>query len=91
MVFPPSCLYSVVTPECKRLVSTGLWKSGYYAGWMYQSQMGGVTSRELLLAFGWLLAAGTLEKLLTRRVQQLDKTLVPPILVSPTGTVTHNT
>ncbi|XP_019731930.1 uncharacterized protein C14orf80 homolog isoform X1 [Hippocampus comes] len=70
-----------VTPECKMLVSAGLWQSGYYAGWMYRSQMGGVTSRELLLAFGWLLAAGTLEKLLTRRVQQLDKTLVPPILM----------
>ncbi|XP_051941768.1 tubulin epsilon and delta complex protein 1 isoform X2 [Hippocampus zosterae] len=70
-----------VTPECKMLVSTGLWQSGYYAGWMYRSQTGGVTSRELLLAFGWLLADGTLEKLLTRRVQQLDKTLVPPILM----------
>ncbi|XP_077395578.1 tubulin epsilon and delta complex protein 1 isoform X2 [Festucalex cinctus] len=67
--------------ECKTLVSTGLWRSGYYAGWMYGSQVGGASSRELLLALGWLLAAGTLEKLLTLRVQQLDKTLVPPILM----------
>ncbi|XP_077423170.1 tubulin epsilon and delta complex protein 1 isoform X1 [Vanacampus margaritifer] len=70
-----------VSSECKTLVSTGLWRSGYYAGWMYGSEVGGVSSRELLLALGWLLAAGTLEKLLTVRVKQLDKTLVPPILM----------
>ncbi|XP_049596348.1 tubulin epsilon and delta complex protein 1 isoform X2 [Syngnathus scovelli] len=70
-----------VTPECKMLVSTGLWRSGYYAGWMYGSQVRGVSSRELLVALGWLLAAGMLEKRLSQRVQQLDKTLVPPILM----------
>ncbi|XP_077477364.1 tubulin epsilon and delta complex protein 1 [Stigmatopora argus] len=70
-----------VTSECKMLVRTGLWKSGYYAGWLYDKKVEGVSSRELLLAFGWLLAAGTLEELLIRRVQQLDKTLLPPVLI----------
>ncbi|XP_061552566.1 tubulin epsilon and delta complex protein 1 isoform X2 [Phycodurus eques] len=70
-----------VTAEHRMLVSTGLWQSGYYAGWMYGRAVGGVSSRELLLALGWVLAAGTLEKLLTQRVQQLDKTLLPPILM----------
>ncbi|XP_061649759.1 uncharacterized protein tedc1 isoform X4 [Phyllopteryx taeniolatus] len=70
-----------VTAEHRMLVSTGLWQSGYYAGWMYGREVGGVSSRELLLALGWVLAAGTLEKLLTQRVQQLDKILLPPILM----------
>ncbi|KAM9787411.1 tubulin epsilon and delta complex protein 1 [Syngnathus typhle] len=70
-----------VTPECKMLVSTGLWRSGYYAGWMYGREVRGVSGRELLVALGWLLAAGMLEKRLSQRVQQLDKTLVPPILL----------
>ncbi|XP_057714884.1 tubulin epsilon and delta complex protein 1-like isoform X2 [Corythoichthys intestinalis] len=70
-----------VSLECKILVSTGLWKSGYYAGWLYDREVKGVSSRELLLALGWLLAAGMLEKLLIQRVQQLDKTLLPPVLV----------
>ncbi|XP_037097425.1 tubulin epsilon and delta complex protein 1 [Syngnathus acus] len=71
-----------VTPECKMLVSTGLWRSGYYAGWVYGAgEARGVSSRELLVALGWLLAAGMLEKRLSQRVQQLDKTLVPPILM----------
>ncbi|XP_061552573.1 uncharacterized protein tedc1 isoform X7 [Phycodurus eques] len=74
-----------VTAEHRMLVSTGLWQSGYYAGWMYGRAVGGVSSRELLLALGWVLAAGTLEKLLTQRVQQLDKTLLPPILVFSTS------
>nr|XP_061798642.1 tubulin epsilon and delta complex protein 1-like [Nerophis lumbriciformis] len=70
-----------VSLECKILVSTGLWKSGYYAGWLYDREVKGVSSRELLLALGWLLAAGMLEKLLIQRVQQLDKTLLPPVLL----------
>ncbi|XP_061649761.1 uncharacterized protein tedc1 isoform X6 [Phyllopteryx taeniolatus] len=74
-----------VTAEHRMLVSTGLWQSGYYAGWMYGREVGGVSSRELLLALGWVLAAGTLEKLLTQRVQQLDKILLPPILVFSTS------
>lgn len=36
------------------------------------------TSRDLLLALGWLIATGSLEKLLTKRVQQLDKMLLTP-------------
>lgn len=43
------------------------------------------TSRELLLALGWLIATGSLEKLLTKRVQQLDKTLLTPTNVCKTG------
>lgn len=43
------------------------------------------SSRELLLALGWLLAAGSLEKLLTQRVQQLDKTLLTPLPVGATS------
>ncbi|XP_061698935.1 tubulin epsilon and delta complex protein 1 isoform X5 [Syngnathoides biaculeatus] len=67
-----------VTGERRTLVSTGLWQSGYHARWMYRKEVGGVSSRDLLLALGWLLASGTLEKLLTQRVQ-MDKTLLPRI------------
>ncbi|XP_047466364.1 tubulin epsilon and delta complex protein 1 isoform X2 [Mugil cephalus] len=75
--------------ECRKLVATGLWQTGYHADWMYDREGGegdeGSTfsSRDLLLALGWLLAAGTLEKLLTLQVQQLDKTLLTSIPVNP--------
>ncbi|KAI4803839.1 hypothetical protein KUCAC02_025487 [Chaenocephalus aceratus] len=52
--------------ELRRLVAAGLWQTGYHADWI----------KDLLLALGWLLATGTLEKLLTQRVEQLDKTLI---------------
>lgn len=76
--------------ECRKLVAAGLWQTGYYADWMFGRTEGagggeGFSSRDLLLALGWLLAAGTLEKLLTRRVQQLDKTLLTSVSVSVTG------
>ncbi|XP_061742311.1 tubulin epsilon and delta complex protein 1 isoform X2 [Nerophis ophidion] len=63
--------------ECRAAVSAGLWQSGYYAGWMLREEEG-VSTRELLLALGWQLASGTLEKLLTQRVQELDQTLITP-------------
>lgn len=82
----------VCASDCKKLVATGLWQTGYHADWMYERDKGGqgdeessFSSRDLLLALGWLLAAGTLEKLLTLRVQQLDKTLLTSIPVSMTG------
>lgn len=61
-------------------VVAGLWQTGYYADWMYEGG-GRSTSRDLLLALGWLLATGTLEKVLSRRVQRLDKTLLTPTRV----------
>lgn len=45
----------------------------------------GFSSRDLLLALGWLLATGSVEKLLTQRVQQLDKTLLTPTHVCTTN------
>lgn len=77
--------------ELRTQVVAGLWQTGYYVGWMYKG-MGGegrggesCTSRDLLLALGWLIAAGTLEKLLKKRVQQLDKTLLTPPQVCVTS------
>lgn len=62
-------------------MAAGLWQTGYHAAWMYQRDGGSSSSRDLLLALGWLLAAGTLERLLTRQVQQLDKTLLTSLPV----------
>uniref|UniRef100_UPI0037E78349 tubulin epsilon and delta complex protein 1 n=1 Tax=Semicossyphus pulcher TaxID=241346 RepID=UPI0037E78349 len=72
----------------KKLVAAGLWQTGFHADWMFgreggeEKEGGRCSSRELLLALGWLLAAGTLEKLVTQRVQQLDKTLFTPTPVN---------
>lgn len=77
--------------ELRHHVAAGLWQTGYYVDWMYkgkgrEEQRGeSSTSRDLLLALGWLIAAGTLEKLLTKRIQQLDKTLLTPTQVWATG------
>ncbi|XP_041828903.1 tubulin epsilon and delta complex protein 1 [Melanotaenia boesemani] len=67
----------------RKLVTAGLWQTGYHADWMYRKEGGeggedggSFSSRDLLLALGWLLAAGTLDKLLAQRLQQLDKTLI---------------
>ncbi|XP_023129864.2 tubulin epsilon and delta complex protein 1 [Amphiprion ocellaris] len=74
--------------ENRKFVAAGLCETGYHADWMYERQGGhaeggrSFSSRDLLLALGWLLAAGTLEKLLTQRVQQLDKTLLTPVPVN---------
>ncbi|KAF3844438.1 hypothetical protein F7725_007601, partial [Dissostichus mawsoni] len=60
--------------ELRRLVAAGLWKTGYHADWMYErgggegGEGGRFSSKDLLLALGWLLATGTLEKLLTQRL-----------------------
>lgn len=67
--------------EYRQLVAAGLWQTGYNADWMHWTEGGGFSSRDLLLALGWLLATGTLEKLMTKRVQQLDKTLLTPTTV----------
>ncbi|XP_037550933.1 tubulin epsilon and delta complex protein 1 [Nematolebias whitei] len=68
--------------ERRKLVAAGLWQTGFHTAWMYQEDKGSFSSRDLLLALGWLLAAGTLEKLLTQRVQQLDKTLLSSVPAS---------
>lgn len=67
--------------ELQKSVAVGLWQTGYYTEWLWCGQDGGgeaqsFSSRDLLLALGWLLATGALEKLLTKRVQQLDRTLL---------------
>ncbi|TKS86154.1 hypothetical protein D9C73_020271 [Collichthys lucidus] len=73
----------------RKLVAAGLWQTGYHADWVSGGeggeggQGGRFSSRDLLLALGWLLATGTLEKLLTRRVQQMDNILLTPIPVNP--------
>ncbi|KAG8013489.1 protein C14orf80-like protein [Nibea albiflora] len=73
----------------RKLVAAGLWQTGYHADWVCcgeggeGGQGGRFSSRDLLLALGWLLATGTLEKLLTRRVQQMDNILLTPIPVNP--------
>ncbi|KAM3594133.1 uncharacterized protein V6R79_002836 [Siganus canaliculatus] len=67
----------------RKLVTAGLWQVGYHAEWMFGSDEGRFSSRDLLLALGWLLATGTLEKLLTQRLQQLDKTLLSFTPVNP--------
>ncbi|XP_078134000.1 tubulin epsilon and delta complex protein 1 [Sander vitreus] len=78
--------------DYRKLVAAGLWQTGYHADWMYgrqggEGEEGGeggrCSSRDLLLALGWLLATGKLEILLTQRVQQLDKTLLTPTPVNP--------
>lgn len=74
------CVFFFVS-DLQKLVAAGLWQTGYYAEWLWCGQDGGgdaqsPSSRALLLALGWLLAAGALEKLLARRVQQLDRTLL---------------
>ncbi|XP_047201926.1 tubulin epsilon and delta complex protein 1 isoform X3 [Girardinichthys multiradiatus] len=68
---------SQLSGERRKLVAVGLWQSGYYGDWMYGTDGGSFTSRDLLLALGWLLAKGALEKMLTGRVEQLDRTLLP--------------
>lgn len=65
----------------RKLVVAGLWQTGYYFDWTCDRDKRGwegqaFSSRDLLLALGGLLAIGALEKLLTKRVQQLDKTLL---------------
>lgn len=63
--------------ECRNLVAAGLWQSGYHADWMYEDvEEGSFSSRDLLLGFAWLLAAGALEKVVMKRVQKLDRTLL---------------
>ncbi|XP_071327478.1 tubulin epsilon and delta complex protein 1 [Trachinotus anak] len=74
--------------ERRKLVAAGLWQTGCHADWMYgrevveEEEGRGFSSRDLLLALGWLLATGTLEKLVTQRVQQLDKTLLASVSVN---------
>ncbi|XP_074548568.1 tubulin epsilon and delta complex protein 1 [Halichoeres trimaculatus] len=75
-----------VSSELHKLVAAGLWQTGYHADWMFVKDRGEggerCSSRELLLALGWLLAAGTVENLVTLRVQKLDKTLFTPAPVN---------
>ncbi|XP_029981782.1 tubulin epsilon and delta complex protein 1 [Sphaeramia orbicularis] len=83
---------AIAASETWKLVAAGLWQAGYYADWMYEMDKAregaekSFSSRDLLVALGWLLATGAMEKLLSQRVQQLDKTLLTPApaqLVSP--------
>lgn len=84
-------LFYFFLQELRNQVVAGLWQTGYYVDWMYKGMEGegqgreSSASRDLLLALGWLIAAGTLEKLLTKRVQQLDKTLLTPTHVCAPG------
>ncbi|XP_028294537.1 tubulin epsilon and delta complex protein 1-like isoform X1 [Gouania willdenowi] len=76
--------------EHRELVCAGLWQSGYHANWMFDRNDGreggeqkAFSSRDLLLALGWLLAAGILEQVVMQRMLKLDRTLVTCRLVSP--------
>lgn len=67
-------------------MAAGLWQSGFHADWMYEEEGGGaVSSRELLLALGWLLATGALESVVMKRVQKLDRMLLTCTPVSTTA------
>lgn len=74
------------TSERRKLVAAGLWQSGFHADWMYEGEGGGAaSSRELLLALGWLLATGALESVVMKRVQKLDRMLLTCTPVSTTA------
>ncbi|XP_063080143.1 tubulin epsilon and delta complex protein 1 [Engraulis encrasicolus] len=78
-----------------RFVRSALWHCGYGARWVVPTQAGsgyggdrggGVGSRELLLAFGWMLSSGSLlEYLLGERVLQLQPLALPPAQVCSPG------
>ncbi|KAL3968310.1 hypothetical protein ACER0C_028267 [Sarotherodon galilaeus] len=79
-----SCDSSEPTAERRKLVAAGLWQSGFHADWMYEGEEGGaVSSQELLLALGWLLATGALESVVMKRVQKLDRMLLTCTPVLP--------
>ncbi|XP_075993716.1 tubulin epsilon and delta complex protein 1 [Genypterus blacodes] len=69
----------------RKLVADGLRRTGYRAAWMLRREGEDriPSSRDLLLALGWLLATGTLESLLTQRAQQLNRLLLTSKLVPP--------
>lgn len=72
--------------ERRKLVAAGLWQSGFHADWMYEGEGGGAaSSRELLLALGWLLATEALESVVMKRVQKLDRMLLTCTPVSTTA------
>lgn len=85
MLFTVSVSFDI--EELRNQVAAGLWQTGYCVDWAYEGtgaegQAGErSTSRDLLLALGWLIAAGTLEKLLTERVRRVDTTLLTPTRV----------
>ncbi|XP_032403906.1 tubulin epsilon and delta complex protein 1-like isoform X2 [Xiphophorus hellerii] len=62
------------TGGSRELVAVGLWQSGYH-GDLTSGGSGGSGS-DPLLALGWLLAQGVLEKLLAGQVAELDRTLL---------------
>ncbi|XP_068607763.1 tubulin epsilon and delta complex protein 1 [Brachionichthys hirsutus] len=67
-------------------VAAGLWQTGYRADWLFEEEEEGggrPGGRRPLLALGWLLATGALERLLARQVERVDKTLLTPSLVDP--------
>ncbi|XP_062378817.1 tubulin epsilon and delta complex protein 1 isoform X2 [Sardina pilchardus] len=72
-------------------VRSALWHCGYGARWVVAPQAGSccgdaVGSRELLLAFGWMLSSGSLlEFLLGERVLQMQPLAVPPAQVCIPG------
>ncbi|XP_043998029.1 tubulin epsilon and delta complex protein 1 [Gambusia affinis] len=59
------------TGGSRELVAAGLWQSGYHGDWT-----SGGPSSDPLLALGWLLAQGILEKLLAARAAELDRMLL---------------
>ncbi|KAL2099006.1 hypothetical protein ACEWY4_005486 [Coilia grayii] len=90
-----SILVKAVVLECKcqhsdpgaqaRFVRSALWHCGYGGRWVVPPQADGcygdcgVGSRELLLAFGWMLSSGSLlEFLLGERVLQMQPLALPP-------------
>ncbi|KAM8736817.1 tubulin epsilon and delta complex protein 1 isoform 3-T3 [Acanthopagrus schlegelii] len=71
--------------EHRKLTAAGLWQTSYHAYWMYGregGEGGRLSSRDLLMALGWLVATGALERLLTQRIKELDKTLLTCMSVS---------
>ncbi|KAF7649259.1 hypothetical protein LDENG_00144260 [Lucifuga dentata] len=69
----------------RKLVAGSLWQTGYRVAWLCGRGGGNriSSSRDLLLALGWLLATGTLERLLTQRVLQLNTVLLTSTLANP--------
>ncbi|PWA16535.1 hypothetical protein CCH79_00004345 [Gambusia affinis] len=69
--FAPALTQFCFPSGSRELVAAGLWQSGYHGDWT-----SGGPSSDPLLALGWLLAQGILEKLLAARAAELDRMLL---------------